>query len=49
MQGETDPSEFRLAQDTVIHTEGDPVKREDKESNLATTILVAGANQWHKF
>ncbi|KAG6817312.1 hypothetical protein H0H87_010329 [Tephrocybe sp. NHM501043] len=33
---ETDPSEFCIvAQDTVIHTEGDPVKREDEESNLA--------------
>ncbi|KAJ7060335.1 P-loop containing nucleoside triphosphate hydrolase protein [Mycena amicta] len=33
---ETDPSEFCVvAQDTVIHTEGDPVKREDEESNLA--------------
>ncbi|KAF8957113.1 putative cell division cycle protein 48 [Flammula alnicola] len=32
---ETDPSEFCIvAQDTVIHTEGDPVKREDEESNL---------------
>ncbi|KAF8148376.1 CDC48 domain 2-like protein [Pholiota molesta] len=32
---ETDPSEFCIvAQDTVIHTEGDPVKCEDKESNL---------------
>ncbi|KAJ7074606.1 P-loop containing nucleoside triphosphate hydrolase protein, partial [Mycena amicta] len=33
---ETDPSEFCIVtQDTVIHTEGDPVKREDEESNLA--------------
>ena len=33
---ETDPSEYCIvAQDTVIHTEGDPVKREDEESNLA--------------
>ena len=33
---ETDPAEFCIvAQDTVIHTEGDPVKREDEESNLA--------------
>ncbi|KAJ7905531.1 P-loop containing nucleoside triphosphate hydrolase protein [Mycena olivaceomarginata] len=33
---ETDPSEFCIvAQDTVIHTEGDPVKHEDKESNLS--------------
>lgn len=33
---ETDPSEFCIvAQDTVIHTEGDPVKREDEEANLA--------------
>ncbi|KAG9020977.1 AAA ATPase cdc48 [Tulasnella sp. JGI-2019a] len=32
---ETDPQEFCIvAQDTVIHTEGDPVKREDEESNL---------------
>jgi transitional endoplasmic reticulum ATPase len=32
---ETDPSEFCIiAQDTVIHTEGDPVKREDEEANL---------------
>ncbi|KAK0489837.1 ATPase family associated with various cellular activities-domain-containing protein [Armillaria luteobubalina] len=32
---ETDPAEFCLvAQDTVIHTEGDPVKHEDKESNI---------------
>ncbi|TRM58755.1 P-loop containing nucleoside triphosphate hydrolase protein [Schizophyllum amplum] len=33
---ETDPAEYCIvAQDTVIHTEGDPVKREDEESNLA--------------
>ncbi|CED83153.1 aaa atpase [Phaffia rhodozyma] len=33
---ETDPSEFCIvAQDTVIHTEGEPVKREDEENNLA--------------
>ncbi|KAF9026330.1 AAA-domain-containing protein [Hymenopellis radicata] len=33
---ETDPAEFCIvAQDTVIHTEGDPVKREDEESNLS--------------
>jgi len=33
---ETDPAEFCIvAQDTVIHTEGDPIKREDEESNLA--------------
>ncbi|KAJ7478567.1 transitional endoplasmic reticulum ATPase-like protein [Mycena galericulata] len=33
---ETDPSEFRIvAQDTVIHTEGDPVKREEGESSLS--------------
>lgn len=33
---ETDPAEFCIvAQDTVIHTEGDPVKREDEEANLA--------------
>ncbi|TIB37873.1 hypothetical protein E3P86_02020 [Wallemia ichthyophaga] len=32
---ECDPSEFCIvAQDTVIHTEGDPIKREDEESNL---------------
>ncbi|KAG8877931.1 AAA ATPase cdc48 [Tulasnella sp. 332] len=32
---ETDPQEFCIvAQDTVIHTEGEPVKREDEESNL---------------
>ncbi|KAI0305805.1 AAA ATPase [Multifurca ochricompacta] len=32
---ETDPAEFCIvAQDTVIFTEGDPVKREDEESNL---------------
>jgi transitional endoplasmic reticulum ATPase len=32
---ETDPAEFCIvAQETVIHTEGDPVKREDEESNL---------------
>ncbi|KAJ7575427.1 cell division control protein 48 aaa family protein,putative [Mycena floridula] len=32
----TDPAEFCIvAQDTVIHTEGDLVKREDEESNLA--------------
>ncbi|PPQ73003.1 hypothetical protein CVT26_014679 [Gymnopilus dilepis] len=32
---ETDPAEYCIvAQDTVIHTEGDPVKREDEESNL---------------
>lgn len=32
---ETDPAEFCIvAQDTVIHTEGDPVKREDEEANL---------------
>ncbi|KDN47033.1 hypothetical protein RSAG8_03810, partial [Rhizoctonia solani AG-8 WAC10335] len=33
---ETDPAEFCIvAQDTVIHVEGEPVKREDEESNLA--------------
>ncbi|KAF8124662.1 P-loop containing nucleoside triphosphate hydrolase protein [Mycena galopus ATCC 62051] len=33
---ETDPAEFcTIAQDTVIHTESDPVKREDGESNLS--------------
>ncbi|KAF6753497.1 hypothetical protein DFP72DRAFT_849124 [Ephemerocybe angulata] len=33
---ETDPAEYCIvAQDTVIHTEGDLVKREDEESNLA--------------
>lgn len=33
---ETDPAEFCIvAQDTVIHTEGDPVKREDEEASLA--------------
>ncbi|KAJ7630221.1 CDC48 domain 2-like protein, partial [Roridomyces roridus] len=33
---ETDPSESCIvAQDTVIHTDGDPVKREDEESNLS--------------
>jgi len=33
---ETDPAEFCIvAQDTVIHTEGEPVKREDEEANLA--------------
>ncbi|KAK6984341.1 AAA ATPase [Favolaschia claudopus] len=32
---ETDPAEFCIvAQDTVIHTEGDPVKRKDEEPNL---------------
>jgi hypothetical protein len=28
-------------------SQGDPIKCEDEESNLAMTILVAGANQWH--
>ncbi|KAI6042473.1 P-loop containing nucleoside triphosphate hydrolase protein [Pisolithus marmoratus] len=33
---ETDPAEYCIvAQDTVIHTEGEPVKREDEEANLA--------------
>jgi len=33
---ETDPAEYCIvAQDTVIHTEGDPVKREDEEANLS--------------
>lgn len=33
---ETDPAEYCIvAQDTVIHTEGDPIKREDEEANLA--------------
>jgi transitional endoplasmic reticulum ATPase len=33
---ETDPAEYCIvAQDTVIHTEGDSVKREDEEANLA--------------
>jgi transitional endoplasmic reticulum ATPase len=33
---ETDPAEHCIvAQDTVIHTEGEPVKREDEENNLA--------------
>ncbi|KAH8920517.1 cell division cycle protein 48 [Atractiella rhizophila] len=32
---ETDPAEYCIvAQDTVIHTEGDPVKREDEEASL---------------
>ncbi|EJD07519.1 AAA ATPase [Fomitiporia mediterranea MF3/22] len=32
---ETDPAEYCIvAQDTVIHTEGDPVKREEEEANL---------------
>ncbi|KAG1741742.1 hypothetical protein EDD22DRAFT_958999 [Suillus occidentalis] len=33
---ETNPAEFCIvAQDTVIHTEGDPIKSEDEEVNLA--------------
>ena len=33
---ETDPAEYCIvAQDTVIHTEGEPIKREDEENNLA--------------
>ncbi|KAJ9103896.1 AAA ATPase cdc48 [Naganishia friedmannii] len=33
---ETDPAEYCIvAQDTVIHVEGDPVKREEEENNLA--------------
>jgi len=33
---ETDPAEYCIvAQDTVIHSEGDPVKREEEEANLA--------------
>ncbi|KAF9336179.1 AAA ATPase cdc48 [Podila minutissima] len=33
---ETDPAEYCIvAQDTVIHCEGEPIKREDEESNLA--------------
>ncbi|GAA95447.1 hypothetical protein E5Q_02101 [Mixia osmundae IAM 14324] len=33
---ETDPAEYCIvAQDTVIHTEGEPIKREDEEANLA--------------
>ncbi|KAL1925285.1 uncharacterized protein VTP21DRAFT_168 [Calcarisporiella thermophila] len=32
---ETDPPEYCIvAQDTVIHCEGDPIKREDEEANL---------------
>ncbi|KAF9305917.1 AAA ATPase cdc48 [Mortierella antarctica] len=32
---ETDPAEYCIvAQDTVIHCEGEPIKREDEESNL---------------
>ncbi|KAI9179184.1 AAA ATPase cdc48 [Blastocladiella emersonii ATCC 22665] len=32
---ETDPAEYCIvAQDTVIHTEGEPIKRDDEESNL---------------
>lgn len=32
---ETDPAEFGIvSQDTVIHTEGDPINREDEEGNL---------------
>ncbi|ORZ33552.1 AAA ATPase [Catenaria anguillulae PL171] len=32
---ETDPAEYCIvAQDTVIHTEGEPIKREDEESNI---------------
>ncbi|KAI8908432.1 P-loop containing nucleoside triphosphate hydrolase protein, partial [Gorgonomyces haynaldii] len=33
---ETDPAPYCIvAQDTVIHCEGDPIKREDEESNLS--------------
>jgi len=33
---ETDPAEYCIvAQDTVIHSEGEPIKREDEEGNLA--------------
>lgn len=33
---EVDPSEYGIvSQDTVIHTEGDPINREDEESNLS--------------
>ncbi|KAJ2957802.1 hypothetical protein NQZ79_g6550 [Umbelopsis isabellina] len=33
---ETDPDDYCIvAQDTVIHCEGEPIKREDEESNLA--------------
>ncbi|KAF9546545.1 AAA ATPase cdc48 [Mortierella hygrophila] len=33
---ETDPADYCIvAQDTVIHCEGEPIKREDEESNLA--------------
>ncbi|GAB5585965.1 AAA ATPase cdc48 [Umbelopsis nana] len=33
---ETDPEDYCIvAQDTVIHCEGEPIKREDEESNLA--------------
>ncbi|KAF9289031.1 AAA ATPase cdc48, partial [Mortierella alpina] len=33
---ETDPAEYAIvAQDTVIHCESEPIKREDEESNLA--------------
>ncbi|BGO96524.1 Valosin-containing protein [Rhodotorula toruloides ATCC 204091] len=33
---ETDPAEYCIvAQDTVIHTEGEPIKREDEENNLS--------------
>ncbi|KAI9222892.1 AAA ATPase [Blastocladiella britannica] len=32
---ETEPADYCIvAQDTVIHTEGEPIKREDEESNL---------------
>ncbi|KAI8448112.1 hypothetical protein BY996DRAFT_6420145 [Phakopsora pachyrhizi] len=35
MKKETNPAEYCIvAQDTVIHTKGDPIKREDEEGNL---------------
>ncbi|KAF5328470.1 hypothetical protein D9758_017024 [Tetrapyrgos nigripes] len=49
---ETDPAEFCIvAQDTVIHTEGDPVKREDEESNLNDVgydDIGVAVNKWLK-
>jgi transitional endoplasmic reticulum ATPase len=33
---ETDPAEYCIvAQDTIIHTEGEPIKREDEEASLS--------------
>ncbi|CAH7672158.1 hypothetical protein PPACK8108_LOCUS6955 [Phakopsora pachyrhizi] len=43
---ETNPAEYCIvAQDTVIHTKGDPIKREDEEGNLNETWTTPATDQ----